>query len=95
MQLEMPDKSLKNLVIAKKDKNLKRVFLNSNANSLPPNRNEDPAIELKPRKTPIFDSIYNFSEHQLEVLRESLIKTLPIDSFVLQSFWAEHLPCLL
>ncbi len=57
VQLETLDESLEEPTILKEYRDLADVFLPSNANSLPQHQDEDPAIELEPRKTPLFSSL--------------------------------------
>ncbi len=76
VQLETLDESLGEPTIPKEYKDLANVFLLSNANSLPPHRDEDHAIELEPEKTPPFGLLYNLSEYQLKTLREYIDKNL-------------------
>ena len=54
VQLETLDESLEEPTIPKANKELADVFSPSNANSLPPHRDKDHAIELEPGKTPPF-----------------------------------------
>ncbi len=76
MQLETLDESLEERTILKAYRDLANVFSPSNANFLPPHRDEDHAIELKPEKTPSFDPLYNLSEYQLKTLRGYIDKNL-------------------
>ena len=66
VKLETLDKSLEEPTIPKAYIDLANVFSLSNANSLPPYRDEDHAIELEPGKIPLFDPLYNPSEYQLK-----------------------------
>ncbi len=54
MQLETLDDFLKEPTIHKVYRDLAKIFLLSNANSLPPHRDEDHAIGLEPGKIPPF-----------------------------------------
>ena len=76
VQLETLDESLEEPTIPKAYRDLADVFSPSNANSLPPHRDEDHAIELEPGKTPPFGPLYNLSEYQLKTLREYIDKKL-------------------
>ncbi len=76
VQLERLDEPLAEPNIPKVYRDLVDVFSPSNANFLPPHRDEDHAIDLKPEKTPPFGLIYNLSEYQLKTLRESLDENL-------------------
>ena len=76
VQLETLDESLEEPTILKAYRDLANVFLPSNSNSLPPHRDEDHAIELKPKKTPLFGPLNNLSEYQLKTLREYINKNL-------------------
>ncbi len=76
MQLETLDESLEEPTIPKAYRNLATVFSPSNANSPPPHRDEDHAIELEPGKIPLFGLLYNLSEYQLRTLREYKNKNL-------------------
>ncbi len=76
VQLETLDESLEEPTIPKAYRDLTDVFSPSNANSLPPHRDEDHAIELEPGKTPLFGRLYNLSEYQLKRLREYIDKNL-------------------
>ncbi len=76
MQLETVDESLEEPTIPKAYRDLAKIFSASNANSLPPHRDEDHAIELKPEKTPPFGLLYNLSQYQLKTLREYIEKNL-------------------
>ncbi len=76
VQLETLDYSLEEPTILKVYRNLVIVFLPSNANSLPPHRDEDDGIEVEPEKTPPFSPLYNLSEYQLKMLREYIDKNL-------------------
>ena len=67
MQLETSDKPLKDLIIFQAYKDLRSVFLQFHENFLPLHRDEDHSIELKLEKIPLFDPLYNFFKHQLEV----------------------------
>ncbi len=69
VQLETLDESLKESTIPKVYRDLADVFSPSNANFLPPHRDEDHAIELEPGKTPSFGPLYNLSQYQLKTLR--------------------------
>ncbi len=70
VQLEMLDESLEEPTIPKAYRNLADNFSPFNANSLPPHRDEDHAIELEPGKTLLLGPLYNLSEYQLKTLRE-------------------------
>ncbi len=70
------DEFLEEPTIPKAYRDLANVFLPSNANSLPPHRDEDHAIELKAGKTAPFSLLYNLSEYQLKTLREYIDKNL-------------------
>ncbi len=61
VQLETLNESSEEPSIPKAYKDLANVFSLSNANSIPPHRDEDHAIELEPGKTPLFSPIYNLS----------------------------------
>ena len=61
VQLETLDEFLEEQTILKAYIDLANVFLPSNANSLPPHRDGDHAIELEPGKTPLFSPLYNLS----------------------------------
>ena len=63
VQLETLDESLEEPTIPKEYRDRANVFSPSNANSLPPHRDEDHAIELEPGKTPPFGPLYNLSEY--------------------------------
>ena len=76
VQLETLDESLEEPTIPKVYRDLADVFSPSNANSLPPHRDEDHAIELEPGKTPPFGPLYNLSEYQLKTLRKYKDKNL-------------------
>ncbi len=76
VQLETLDESLEEPTIPKAYKVLANIFSPSNANFLPPNRDEDDAIELEPGKTPLFGPLYNLSEYQLKTLREYIDENL-------------------
>ena len=76
VQLETLDESLEEPIIPKAYRDLADVFSPSNANSLPPHRDEDHAIELEPGKTPPFGPLYNLSEYQLKTLREYIDENL-------------------
>ena len=76
VQLETLDEPLEEPTIPKAYRDLADVFSPSNANSLPPHRDEDHAIELEPGKTPPFGPLYNLSEYQLKTLREYIDKNL-------------------
>ncbi len=76
VQLETLDESLEEPTIFKAYRDLANVFSPSNANSLPPHRDEDYAIELEPGKTPPFSPLYNLSEYQLKTLRKYIDKNL-------------------
>ncbi len=62
MQLETLDEPLEEPTILKVYRDLANVFSPSNANFLPPHRDEDHVIELEPGKTPPFGPLYNLSE---------------------------------
>ncbi len=68
VQLETLDESLEEPNIPKAYRNLVNVFSPSNANFLPPHRDEDHAIELEPGKTSLFGPLYHLSEYQLKTL---------------------------
>ncbi len=70
VQLETLDESLEEPTILKAYRDLANAFSPSNANSLTPHREEDPAIELEPGITIPFGPLYNLSEYQLKTLRE-------------------------
>ncbi len=76
VQLGTLDESLEEPTIPKAYRDLANIFSPSNANSLPPHRDEDHAIELEPGKTPPFGPLYNLSEYQLKTLREYIDKNL-------------------
>ncbi len=76
VQLEMLDESLEESTIPKAYRDLANGFSPSNANSLPPYRDEDHAIKLEPGKTPPFGPLYNLSEYQLKTLCEYIDKNL-------------------
>ena len=76
VQLETLDEPLEEPTIPKAYRDLADVFSPSNANSLPPHRDEDHAIELEPGKTPPFGPLYNLSEYQLKTLREYIDENL-------------------
>ncbi len=76
VQLETLDESLEEPTILKAYRELANIFLPSNANFLPPHRDEYHAIELKPGKTTPFDPLYNLFEYQLKTLREYIDKNL-------------------
>ena len=76
VQLETLNESLEEPTIPKAYRDLADVFSPSNANSLPPHRDEDHAIELEPGKTPPFGPLYNLSEYQLKTLREYIDENL-------------------
>ena len=76
IQLDELDESLEDLLIPKAYRDLANVFSLAKANSLPPHRDEDHAIELEPGKTPPFGPLYNLSEHQLKILREYIDENL-------------------
>ncbi len=70
VQLETLDKFFEEPTISKTYRDLANVFLPSNANSLPTNRDKDQVIELEPRKIPPFSPFYNLFEYQLKIPRE-------------------------
>ncbi len=74
VRLETLDESLEEPTIPKAYRDLANVFLPSNANFLPPHRDEDHAIEVEPGKTRPFSPLYNLSEYQLKMLREYIDK---------------------
>ncbi len=76
VQLETLDESLEEPTIFKVYRDLANVFSPSNANFLPPHREENQAIELEPGKTPLFGPLYNLSEYQLKTLCEYIDKNL-------------------
>ena len=76
VQLETLDESLEEPTISKVYRDLANVFSPSNANFLPPHREENQAIELEPGKTPLFGPLYNLSEYQLKTLREYIDENL-------------------
>ncbi len=76
VQLETLDESLEEPTIPKAYRDLANVSSPSNANSLPPHRDEDHAIELEPDKTALFGPLYNLSEYQLKTLRECIDENL-------------------
>ncbi len=76
VQLERLDEFLKEPTVPKAYRDLADVFSPSNANSLPPHRDEDHAIELELGKTPPFGPLYNLSEYQLKTLREYIDENL-------------------
>ena len=78
VQLETLDEHLKEPTISKAYRDLADVFLPSNANSLPPHRDEDHAIELESGKTPPFGPLYNLSEYQLKTLCDYIDENLAI-----------------
>ena len=81
VQLETLDEPLEEPTIPKAYRDLADVFSPSNANSLPPHRDEDHAIELEPEKTALFGPLYNLSEYQLKTLRECIDENLA-NSFI-------------
>ncbi len=76
VQLETLDESLEEPTILKAYIDLTNVFSPSNANFLPPHRDEDHAIELEAGKTALFGPLYNLSEYQLKTLREYIDENL-------------------
>ncbi len=76
MQLETLDESLKEPTIPKAFRDLADVFSPSHANSPPPHRDEDHAIQLELEKISPFGPLYNLSEYQLKTLREYIDKNL-------------------
>ena len=82
MQLKTLNKSLEDLIIPKVYKNLRNVFSQSNANSLPSYWDEDHTIELDPGKTLFFVSFTIFLRINLSFSMNTLKKTLPMDSFI-------------
>ncbi len=76
VQLETLDEPLEEPTILKAYRDLADVFSPSNANFLPPHRDEDHAIELESGKTPPFGPLYNLSEYQLKTLREYIDENL-------------------
>ena len=76
VQLDTLDESLEEPTIPKKYRNLANVFSPSNANSLPPHRDEDHTIELELGNTPPFCPLYNLSEYQLTMVREYINENL-------------------
>ncbi len=76
VQLEALDESLEEPTIPKAYRDLADVFSPSNANLLPPHRDEDHAIELELGKIPPFGPLYNLSEYPLKTLREYIDKNL-------------------
>ena len=94
VQLETLDESLEEPTIPKAYRDLADVFSPSNANSLPPHRDEDHAIELEPEKTPPFGPLYNLSEYQLKTLHEYIDENLANGLFDLLNSLPEHLSCL-
>ena len=93
VQLETLDESLEEPTIPKAYRELADVFSPSNANSLPPHRDEDHAIELEPGKTPPFGPLYNLSEYQLKTLREYIDKNLA-NGFIRPSKFSAGAPVL-
>ena len=57
-------------------KKFENVFNGTYADSLPPHRSFDHAIDLKPGKEPPFGPLYSLSQKELEILREYLKKML-------------------
>ncbi len=76
VQLETLDEFLEEPIIPKAYRDLADVFSPINANSLPPHRDEDHAIELKPGEKSPFGPLYNLSEYHLKTLREYIDENL-------------------
>ncbi len=94
VQLQTLDESFEEPTIPKAYRDLADVFSPSNANSLPPHRDEDHLIELEPGKTPPFGPLYNLSEYQLKTLREYIDKNLA-NGFIRPSKSSPGAPVLL
>ncbi len=76
VHLETLDESFQEPTIFKVYRDLTNVFSPSNANFLPPHRDEDHGIELEFGKTPPFGPLYNLSEYQLKKLCEYIDENL-------------------
>lgn len=63
VQLEILDEFLEKPTIFNIYRDLVNIFLLSHANLLPLHPDEDHIIEMKPRKTLLFDLVYNLSEY--------------------------------
>ncbi len=94
VQLETLDESLEEPTIPKEYRDLADIFSPSNANPLPPHRDEDHGIKLEPGKTPSFGPLYNLSEYQLKTHREYIDENLA-NGFIRPSKSSAGAPVLL
>eukprot|EP00833_Pecoramyces_ruminatium_P015893 jgi/Orpsp1_1/1189925/evm.model.d7180000075497.1 len=81
--IDLPSKEQEEIQIPKELEDLKEVFEEKQCQELPPHREYDCSIDLKPNATPYYGPLYSLTEKEQEVLREELNKNTIRNSYPL------------